>query len=80
MGVDELLMNAENLSVAEQLRLVTSLLDKICHQHEEADQFRLSWSDISGVAPSHLVGEDAQGWVARGRCESDAHRESLLRS
>ncbi|MGB7413790.1 MAG: hypothetical protein WA902_06250 [Thermosynechococcaceae cyanobacterium] len=80
MGIDELLTNAECLSVAEQLQLVTSLLNNIRHQHEDANQPRPAWGDISGIASYPLGDEDAQDWVSRSRRESDVHREQIYRS
>ena len=40
---------------------------------------RRSWSEIRGIAPNLLGGEDAQEWVSRTRREADEHREKQLR-
>jgi predicted DNA-binding antitoxin AbrB/MazE fold protein len=32
------------------------------------------WREIRGSVSFPLSGEDAQGWVSRGRCEADEHR------
>lgn len=78
MGIDELIANAEQLSLDEQLRLVTKLLERIRQNYALADKPRPRWNDIYGGAPYPLVGEDAQAWVSKTRSESDAHRERNL--
>jgi hypothetical protein len=75
VGIDELIANAEQLSLDEQLRLVTKLLERICQNYALADKPRPRWSDICGAAPYPLVGEDAQTWVSKTRSESDGHRK-----
>lgn len=80
MGVDELIANAEQLPLSEQLQLVTSLLDKIRQQHDGVAADAPTWSDICGAAPYPLADEDAQAWISRSRRGSDEHREQLLRA
>lgn len=78
MEIDELIANAEQLPLDEQLRLVTKLLERIRQNYALADKPRRQWSDICGAAPYPLVGEDAQTGVSKTRSESDAHRERNL--
>lgn len=78
MEINELITNAEQLPLAEQLQLVTTLLEKIRQSYAATDVPRLRWSDICGVAPYPLVGEDAQNWVNRTRSEADAYREQTF--
>lgn len=78
MGIDELIANAEQLPLEEQLRLVMKLLERIRQNYALADKPCPRWGDICGAAPYPLVGEDAQTWVSKTRSESDAHRERNL--
>ncbi|MDQ1326877.1 MAG: hypothetical protein QG641_157, partial [Candidatus Poribacteria bacterium] len=41
---------------------------------------RRKWSEICGLVPYPLFGEDAQDWVSRTRHESDEYREKKLRN
>lgn len=79
MEIKELITNAEKLSIAEQLQLVTHLLENIRQTHISALVPHCRWSDIRGTAPYPLIGEDAQTWVSNTRAEADAHREQTLR-
>lgn len=79
MEIEELIANAEKLSIGEQLQLVTHLLENIRQTHISALTPHCRWSDIRGTAPYPLMGEDAQSWVSNTRAEADAHREQTLR-
>ena len=57
--------------VHQLLNIIQIYLKKI-----EADkQVHRQWSEIAGIAPYPLVGQDAQTWVSRHRLEGDAERE-----
>jgi hypothetical protein len=68
------------MPVSERLRLV----EKIAHDlvmapaedRSQAPGFR--WSQLAGIAPGLLEGEDAQAWVSSSRRASDEHRDELL--
>lgn len=79
MELNELIAKAEQLSVAEQLQLVTSLLENIRQAHAPALTPRHQWSEIQGAAPYPLMDEDAQSWVSNTRAEADAHRAQNFR-
>ncbi len=78
MGIDELIANAEQLPLAEQLQLVTHLLEKIRQSYISPTPSHHRWSEICGIAPSPIMGEDAQAWISRTRSETDTHREHTL--
>ena len=67
--LSHILQQAEELSPDEQLDLIAYLAQKACQGYQTRRQRR--WSDIRGIAPYPLVGEDAQDWVTRTRRESD---------
>jgi len=76
MGIDELIANAEQLPLAEQLQLVTHLLEKIRQSHTPPTPSQHRWSEICGIAPYPLMGEDAQAWISRTRSETDTSLSS----
>lgn len=75
-------------SYPEVVKLVRglSLWDKRClleflQQEVENDlgqQPRQHWSELRGMFPNLLDGEDAQEWVSRNRREDQDHRDRLL--
>lgn len=79
MEINELIANAEKLSLAEQLQLVTHLLEKMRRGYIANSAPHHQWHEIRGAAPYPLAGEDAQVWVSRARAGADSHRESSLR-
>ena len=72
-----LLKQAEQLTPEEQLELISRLADQLRIQTTSPKPQR-KWSDLKGLAPYPLMGEDAQEWVSRTRREGDEHREQLL--
>ncbi len=54
------------------------LVDRV-RNHLAPSQPLRKWSDLKGMAPYPLLGEDAQEWVSRTRKEGDEHRERLLK-
>lgn len=73
-----LLKQAEQLTLEEQLELISRLADQLRTQTTSPKPQR-KWSDLKGMAPYPLMGEDAQEWVSRTRREGDEHRGRLLR-
>ncbi len=76
MSIDELLQQAGQLPLEQQLQFVAFLIERI-RQHYPTAKSRPSWHDIKGSAPYPLAGEDAQTWVSRTRQEGDKHREQV---
>jgi hypothetical protein len=60
------------LSEIEQLTVMGHLVERMKKNITK-------WSDLKGMAPYPLSGEDAQECVSRTRREGDEHREHLLR-
>jgi len=76
MSIDvlqDLMRQVDELSTDEQLRLLVYIAERARRSAE-----RPKWSDICGIAPDLMDGEDAQEWVSRTRREDSAHREALL--
>lgn len=51
----------------EQSALLTYLTQTV----ENREMPAVKWSDLAGIAPYPLTGEDAQEWISRSRLESD---------
>lgn len=67
-----LMKEAEALSVDDQLRLASHLIERV-RNAQSSPAPRRKWSEIRGMA--HLPpGLDAQEWVSRIRRESDEAR------
>jgi hypothetical protein len=77
VGINELIATAEKLPLAQQLQLITHLLNKL-HQLHSAPPSRPHWRQLRGVVPHPLTGTDAQTWVSATRAEADTHRSSGL--
>jgi len=70
---------AEKLEPAEKRLLIRHLSNSmLCFPPLEITPGR-KWSEIAGIVPYPMFGEDAQEWVTRTRRESDEHRERVLR-
>ncbi len=72
-----LFRQSERLSLDEQLALATRLIER-ARQGAPAPQ-RQQWSEICGLFPYPLAGEDAQAWVTRTRREGKEQREAQWR-
>ena len=70
--LNELMKEAELLTMEEQDRLVAFLLKKTV-QERSSSQSR-HWRDIRGTAKPSLFGEDAQAYISRTRKEADESR------
>lgn len=69
----EVLKQAEQLSVDEQLELIARLAEKAARQSRTMP--RRSLMEFQGLVPYPMFGEDAQAWVTRTRHEADEARE-----
>lgn len=74
----DIIKQAEQLSLAEQLAIIAYLADRSCmlagtHQTDHP------WSDVAGIIDYPLFGEDAQAYIAQVRAENDHIRENRLR-
>ncbi|MBE9005396.1 hypothetical protein IQ259_10155 [Fortiea sp. LEGE XX443] len=77
-SLEKILNDIEQLTPEEQLTVMGHLVERVKKHITHAPQ-KLKWSDLKGMAPYPLLGEDAQDWVSRNRREGDEHRERLLR-
>lgn len=66
----ELLRQADALTVDEQLRLGAYLVDR-ARRARIAQPPPGKWCDLCGAGPCRLVGEDSQSWVSRTRREEE---------
>jgi hypothetical protein len=74
----DIMKRADSLSPDEQLELISHLAQQARQAYGEPKPHR-KWSDIMGIAPNLLNGEDAQEWVSRTRRESDESRARHLK-
>ncbi|MEH1948499.1 MAG: hypothetical protein V7K77_16345 [Nostoc sp.] len=77
-SLEKILSEIEQLTPEDQLTVMGHLVERI-KKHINQTQPKRKWSDMKGMAPYPLLGEDAQEWVSRTRQEGDEHRERLLR-
>ncbi len=85
-SLQEVLKQAEQLSPGERLELIQQVAEGLKKVEavdrtsvEENPKPKRKWSDLMGMAPYPMMGEDAQEWVSRTRREGDEHRDRLLR-
>jgi hypothetical protein len=76
--LQELLQQVEQLTPEERLELIRQVAAGL-KKSEAIAKPKPRWSDLKGLAPHPLMGEDAQEWVSRTRREADQHREQVLR-
>jgi hypothetical protein len=77
-SLEKILSEIEQLTPEEQLIVMGHLVERVKKHISQAPAKR-KWSDLKGMAPYPLLGEDAQKWVSRTRTFGDEHRERLLR-
>ena len=70
--LDLLLNQSEQLTHDEQLVLATRLIERA--RQGAPTRPRRKWSEICGLFPYPLTGEDAQAWVTRTRRAGDEQR------
>lgn len=71
--LDILFNQSERLSPDEQLALAARLIERARQGAPPPQQPK--WSDVCGLFPYPLAGEDAQAWVTRTRRAGDEQRE-----
>lgn len=76
-SLEKILSEIEQLTPEEQLTVMGHLVERV-KKHITQAQPKRKWSDLKGIAPYPLLGEDAQEWVSQTRREGDEHRERLL--
>lgn len=69
-----LIQQTESLTIDEQLRLATHLVER-ARKVYPTTALRRKWREILGIVPYPFVGEDAQAWVSQARRQADEHRE-----
>ena len=77
-SLEKILSEIEQLTPEEQLTVMGHLVERV-KKHMTQAQPKRKWSDLKGMVPYPLLGEDAQEWVSRTRRKGDEHRERLLR-
>jgi hypothetical protein len=78
LSLQDVLKQVERLAPEERLELIQKVAEGLKTEAASAKP-RPKWSDLRGMAPYPLMGEDAQAWVSKTRQESDAHREQVLK-
>ncbi|WP_013324758.1 hypothetical protein [Gloeothece verrucosa] len=68
LSLEKILSEIEQLTPEEQLTVIGHLVEHI-KKHINQAQPKRKWSDLKGMAPYPLLGEDAQEWVSRTRQE-----------
>jgi hypothetical protein len=71
--LDLLYSQSGRLTPDEQLALATRLIERA--RKGAPAPLRHKWSEICGLFPYPLAGEDAQAWVSRTRRAGDDRRE-----
>jgi len=72
------LQQVEQLAPEERLELIRQIAQGL-KKSEVVVRPKPRWSDLKGMAPYPMMGEDAQEWVSRTRREADEHRSQVLR-
>ncbi|MGB6301923.1 MAG: hypothetical protein WBF90_37920 [Rivularia sp. (in: cyanobacteria)] len=74
--LEKVLTEIEKLTPEEQLMVMGHLVERM--KKNITKPHKAKWSDLKGMAPYPLAGEDAQEWVSQTRREGNEHREYLL--
>lgn len=77
MALQDIIRQVNGLSPDEQLHLTAYLVERARYLIP-TNKPRRKWSEVAGIAPYPLTGEDAQTWITRSRAEED-ERESRRR-
>ncbi|KGF73831.1 hypothetical protein DO97_10590 [Neosynechococcus sphagnicola sy1] len=77
-SLQEVLRQAEQLTLEDRLELIRQLIEGL-QKSAIIPKATSRWSDLGGMAPYPMMGEDAQEWISRTRRESDEHWEQVLR-
>jgi hypothetical protein len=73
-----LLQQVEQFTPEDRLELIRQIAQRL-KQSEVVVTAKPRWSDLKGMAPYPMMGEDAQEWVSHTRREGDEHRSQVLR-
>jgi len=73
-NLTHLFKQVEALTIDEQLRLATHLVERARKTYPTSTLQR-KWREIFGIVPYPLTGEDAQAWVSQTRRQADEQRE-----
>jgi hypothetical protein len=65
-SLEKILSEIEQLTPEEQLTVIGHLIERV-KKYITQTQPKRKWSDLKGMAPYPLLGEDAQEWVSRTR-------------
>lgn len=76
--LEHLLQQVEQLTPEDRLELIRQIAQGL-KQSEVVVKAKPRWSELKGMAPYPMMGEDAQEWVSRTRREGDEHRSQVLR-
>jgi hypothetical protein len=76
--LEHLLQQVEQLTPEDRLELIRQIAQGL-KQSEVVVRAKPRWSDLKGMAPYPMMGEDAQEWVSRTRREGDEDRSQVLR-
>lgn len=76
--LEQLLQQVEQLTPEERLELIRQIAQGL-KMSDIAVKAKPRWSELKGMAPYPMMGEDAQEWVSRTRREGDEHRSQVLR-
>lgn len=76
--LEHLLQQVEQLTPEDRLELIQQIAQGL-KQSEVIVRAKPRWSDLKGMVPYPMMGEDAQEWVSRTRREGDEHRSQVLR-
>ncbi|MCT7970205.1 hypothetical protein NG799_28215 [Laspinema sp. D1] len=76
--LEHLLQQVEQLTPEDRLELIRQIAQGL-KQSEVVVRAKPRWSDLKGMAPYPMMGEDAQEWVSRTRRDGDEHRSQVLR-
>jgi hypothetical protein len=76
--LQNLLQQVEQLTSEERLELIRQIAEGL-KKSEVVVRPKPRWSDLKGMAPHPMMGEDAQQWVSGNRQEADKHRNQVLR-
>ncbi|GAQ00152.1 hypothetical protein [Leptolyngbya sp. NIES-2104] len=89
-SLQQVLQDIDQLTLEEQFEVLNHTAEQLKRQAvtqnkpkrgiaEENPRPKRKWSDLKGMAPYPMMGEDAQEWVSRTRREGDEHRDRLSR-
>ena len=70
----ELIEKTSLLTPEEQLRLIVAVAEKLRASAVREPKSHRKWSDLPGMLPYPVCGEDAQAYISRSRHESEETR------